>query len=60
MVISKYIWLKTDTTKNQFLIRLNDRDKFIQTFREEHPPPDLSEPPENKEDNENAPKAEPA
>jgi hypothetical protein len=50
---------KASSCENPVLIRLNDRDKFIQTFREIHPPPDLSEPPESEEDTDNAPKAEP-
>ncbi len=34
---------KASTCENPVHIRLNDRDKFIESFREIHPPPDLPE-----------------
>ena len=33
---------KASSCENPVMIRLNDRDKFIEAFREEHPPPDLT------------------
>ena len=41
---------KASSCENPVMIRLNDRDKFLAAFREKHPPPDLTEPPESKED----------
>ena len=32
---------KASTCENPVLIRLNDRDQFLQTFREAHPPPNF-------------------
>ncbi len=34
---------KASTCENPVHIRLNDRDKFIESFRKKHPPPDLPE-----------------
>ena len=41
---------KASSCENPVSIRLNDRDKFLAAFQEKYPPPDLSKPPENEED----------
>ena len=34
---------KASSCENPVLLRLNDREDFLKVFREQHPPPDLSE-----------------
>lgn len=36
---------KASSCENPILIRLNDREKFLEAFRADNPPPDLSTPP---------------
>lgn len=36
---------KASSCENPILIRLNDREKFLQVFRTDNPPPDLTTPP---------------
>jgi DNA helicase HerA-like ATPase len=51
---------KASSCENPILIRLNDRDKFVQAFRAENPPPPLPAVDEPGESPETAPPAEPA
>ena len=46
---------KASSCENPVLIRLNDREDFLRVFREQHPPPKLTEPPVNEGDGDTSP-----